>query len=92
MQLLVSLRLLLSSSFAVTETYISQHTRARIYKIARLGQWDKLQCQPVREEEEDNDRFYEVNPLLDGQPGGKINTEPSSLGKKNFNFRILIGL
>ena len=29
-------------------------------------------------EEEDNDRFYEVNPLLDSQPGGKINTEPSS--------------
>jgi hypothetical protein len=29
-------------------------------------------------EKEDNDRFYEVNPLLDSQPGGKINTEPSS--------------
>jgi hypothetical protein len=31
-----------------------------------------------RRRRKDNDRFYEVNPLLDSQPGGKINTEPSS--------------
>jgi hypothetical protein len=35
-------------------------------------------------EKEDNDRFYEVNPLLDSQPGGKINTEPSSSSSSSF--------
>jgi hypothetical protein len=36
-------------------------------------------------EKEDNDRFYEVNPLLDSQPGGKINTEPSSSSSSFLN-------
>jgi hypothetical protein len=37
-----------------------------------------IQRRRRRRRRKDNDRFYEVNPLLDNQPGGKINTEPSS--------------
>lgn len=53
-----------------------------LLKIAQRREgrlWDTPFCAPQPAKEEDNDRFYEVNPLLDSQPGGKINTELSFL-------------